>query len=57
MESLYTAEEMSKALKVNMDTIWRWGREGKLRTEKIGRTVRFYMPGKERPIGNKNKAT
>lgn len=41
---LYTAKELAEILSVPIDTIWRWGREGKLRRIKIGRLVRFEMP-------------
>lgn len=43
-KKLYTAKELSAVLGVSEDTVWRWGREGKLRTVRIGRTVRFRMP-------------
>jgi len=38
---LYTADELAKILKVNKQTIWRWGRENRLAQVRIGRTVRF----------------
>ena len=41
---LYTARELSRLLKVSQGTIWRWGREGELKTVKVGRLVRFEMP-------------
>lgn len=43
-KKLYTAKELSEVLSVSIDTIWRWGREGKLKRIKIGRLVRFEMP-------------
>lgn len=44
MDKLYTAKELSAIFKVSTDTIWRWGRERKIKTVKIGRTVRYLMP-------------
>lgn len=41
---LYTAEELATLLKMSKDTIWRWGRQGKLPKLKIGRLVRFGLP-------------
>lgn len=41
---LYTAEELATLLKTSKDTIWRWGRQGKLPKLKIGRLVRFGLP-------------
>lgn len=43
-KELYTASELSEILRVPIDTIWRWGREGKLKRIKIGRLVRFELP-------------
>lgn len=44
MDKLYTARELSRLLKVSQGTIWRWGREGELKTVRVGRLVRFEMP-------------
>lgn len=44
--NLYTAKEMSRLLKLSEQTVWRLGREGKLKRVKLGRTVRFEMPKK-----------
>lgn len=41
---LYKAEELAKILKVHVRTIYRYGREGKLKRVKVGRAVRFVMP-------------
>lgn len=46
-KQLYTAQELAELMKVSPDTIWRWGRQGKLRKVKIGRLVRFEMPETE----------
>lgn len=48
MRELYTASELAKRLSVHPETIRRLGREGKLERVKVGRSVRFLMPGKER---------
>ena len=42
---LYTAEEAAEALRVSKWTVWKYGREGKLRTVKFGRTVRYDLEG------------
>lgn len=41
---LYTAEELSKILKVHKETIYRLGRSGEIKRLKVGRAVRFVMP-------------
>ena len=46
-ERLYKADELAGIMNVSIDTIWRWGREGKLERMKVGRTVRFAKPRKE----------
>jgi excisionase family DNA binding protein len=47
-EKLYTAKELASILRVHEKTIYRLGREGKLRRVKVGRSVRFLMPRKEK---------
>lgn len=42
---LYTAQEAADILKLKKQTVWKYGREGKLRTVKFGRTVRFNLEG------------
>ena len=48
-KKLYTAEEIAKYIggKVTADTVWRWGRQGKLKRVKVGRLVRFELPKAE----------
>lgn len=46
-KKLYTAKELAVLLAVSEDTIWRWGRQGKIKKVKIGRLVRFEMPDTE----------
>ena len=48
MRELYTASELARRLSVHPDTLRRLGREGKLERVKVGRSVRFLMPGKEK---------
>lgn len=40
---LYTAEEAALILQVTKKTVWKWGKEGKLKTVRIGRTVRYSL--------------
>lgn len=42
---LYTAEEAAEVLRVSKWTIWKYGREGKLKTVRFGRTVRYQLEG------------
>ena len=48
MKDLYTADELAERLSVHPETIRRLGREGKLERVKVGRSVRFAMPRKEK---------
>ena len=47
---LYTAEEAAEALRLSKWTVWKYGREGKLRTVKFGRTVRYDLEGGKHEI-------
>lgn len=47
---LYTASEFAERYQLHEDTVYRLGREGKLKTEKVGRSVRFYDPTEEREV-------
>lgn len=42
---LYTAEEAAEVLRLSKQTIWRYGREGKLKAVRFGRTVRYDLEG------------
>jgi len=42
---LYTAQEAADALRVSKQTVYKYGREGKLSTVRFGRTVRFKLKG------------
>ena len=44
---LYTAEEIAKLYQIHPKTVYRLGREGKLKLVRVGRSVRFYEPTKE----------
>ena len=47
---LYTADEAAEALRLSKWTVWKYGREGKLRTVKFGRTVRYDLEGGKNEI-------
>lgn len=40
---LYTAGEAADILRVSKQTVWKYGREGKLKTYHFGRTVRYVL--------------
>ena len=42
---LYTAQEAAEILRVSKRTVWRYGREGKLKAIRFGRTVRYDLEG------------
>ena len=42
---LYTAEEAAEVLSMSKWTIWKYGREGKIKTVRFGRTVRYDIEG------------
>ena len=41
---LYTADEIAKLYNIHPKTVYRLGREGKLKLVRVGRSVRFYEP-------------
>ena len=47
---LYKAHELAEMLGLHEDTVYRLGREGKIVTEKVGRSVRFYDPTEVREV-------
>ena len=47
---LYTASEFAEKYHLHEDTVYRLGREGKIATEKVGRSVRFYDPAETREV-------
>ena len=42
---LYTAQEAAEILRVSKWTVWKYGREGKLKAVRFGRTVRYQLGG------------
>lgn len=44
---LYTADEAAEVLRLSKWTVWKYGREGKLKTVRFGRTVRYDLEGGE----------
>ena len=49
---LYKAEELAALYQIHPKTIYRLGREGKLKTKRVGRSVRFIEPTAERMVRN-----
>lgn len=47
MEKLYTAKQLAKLLQIHKETVYRLGREGKIKRIKVGRSVRFYLERSE----------
>lgn len=41
---LYKAEELAKLYQIHPKTVYRLGREGKLDTVRVGKSVRFIEP-------------
>lgn len=52
---LYTAEEAAEVLRVSKWTVWKYGREGKLRTVKFGRTVRYDLEGGKNEVPGESR--
>lgn len=44
---LYTADEAAEILSVSKWTVWKYGRDGKIKTVRFGRTVRYEILEKE----------
>lgn len=44
---LYKANEIAELLRISIGTVYRLGREGKLKRIKVGRSVRFALPEME----------
>lgn len=42
---LYTAEEAAEVLSLSKWMVWKYGREGKIKTVRFGRTVRYDLEG------------
>ena len=43
---LYTARELAEVLKIHPKTVYRLAKEGEIESVRVGRSVRFYLPGK-----------
>jgi excisionase family DNA binding protein len=50
IDELLTAEEISRALRVSLPTIYKWAREGKLHSIRIGRIYRFQRADIEKVL-------
>lgn len=48
---LYTAQEAAEVLRLSKQTIYKYGREGKLRTVRFGRTVRYDLGRSKKQCG------
>ena len=53
---LYTASELAEIYQVHPKTIYKLGRQGKLKRVKVGRAVRFAEPTMERSKKNDKKS-
>lgn len=42
---LYKAKEMADILQLSTQTVYRMGRDGRIKTIRVGRAVRLVMPG------------
>lgn len=47
---LYKAEELAELYQIHPKTVYRLGREGKIETKRVGRSVRFVEPTEERMV-------
>ena len=50
---LYTAEEAAEVLSLSKWTVWKYGREGKIKTVRFGRTVRYDLEGGSNEVQSK----
>ena len=51
---LLTANEMAEVLQIHPKTVYRLGREGKLKLVRVGRSVRFAEPTVKKDRWSKN---
>lgn len=54
---LYTAEEVAEVLSLSKWTVWKYGREGKIKTVRFGRTVRYDLEGGRNEVQTDNHYT
>ena len=52
---LYTAEEAADILRVSKQTVWKYGREGKIEAVRFGRTVRYNLEGGTNEVQGKSE--
>lgn len=52
---LYTAEEAAEVLSLSKWTVWKYGREGKIKAVRFGRTVRYDLEGGKSEIQGNNQ--
>ena len=52
---LYTATELADILGLHVKTVYKYGRQGKLEHVKVGKSVRFFLPQKERKDDKQRK--
>ena len=52
---MYTAKELAELYQIHPRTVYRLGREGKLKRVMVGRSVRFYEPTAERKVRDVSK--
>lgn len=52
---LYTAEQAAEILQLSKWTIWKYGREGKLKTVHYGRTVRYELEGGKNEVQDRDR--
>jgi len=55
MEKFYTPEQIAQLLQVNVVTVHRWLRDGKLKSVKLGRLWRVSASNLEEFVHSKNK--
>lgn len=53
---LYTAEEAAEVLSMSKWTVWKYGREGKIKTVRFGRTVRYDIEGGKNEVPGESDA-
>lgn len=51
----YTAQEVADILNISIWTVWKYGREGKLKTRHFGRTVRYDLEDADEQRRNHNE--
>lgn len=54
MEKLYTAKQLAELLQIHQETVYRLGREGKLKRVQVGRSVRFSLGRSTRNESTRN---